>query len=234
VATGIAAFAVSGGATRTVDVEAAPPVRSASVVKPLLAWAAAATMEQASWEQLARPMISSSDNAATATLWAQAGGDELVARLDDLAGVVWPVEDGPEHRALRLLVTARDLAQAYGALVADDGGASRAVLQWMRDVVAGQSFGLRAVAAEASGARPEDIALKCGWFGGERVHAVVLVSRPDRTDGATVTTTWTEDEATTGSVRRASGDDLALAAAHEAFAGETVRSAVRRALLEVR
>ena len=114
---GLVAFAVDRHGERSEEIDAAPPVRGASVVKPLLVWVGAGVEPFASdrerWEAIGRPAVTVSDNEATAVLWSTAGGEHLLTELTDRAGVAWsPAGDG-EHPALRLMVTAGELARAY-------------------------------------------------------------------------------------------------------------------------
>lgn len=132
---------------------------------------------------------------------------------------------------LRISVTAGELARAYAALAADQGDAAIQIRQW-REVPNEQTFGVREVARRLLGVEDRDVAVKCGWFGGERVHAIVLVKVRDRTIGAAVTTSRSPDPATAVAVRDASGDDRKLDAAHERVAGEDIREAIRRELLD--
>ena len=217
----------------------APRVRAASIVKPLLAWATASMPPFAgspeTWTSLAQPAITMSDNAATAELWARAGGERTLTALQERAGVRWEVDDrGGEHESLRLLVTAGEVASAYRALVDDPSDAGLAVRRWMREVPAVQTFGLRPVARDALAVPESSVGVKCGWFGGERVHAVVLLDLPDRTIGAVCTTDHVPDDDTVAAVRGASGDDTALAGVHDAVAGPTIRAAIRSALVALR
>ncbi|HEY7176226.1 MAG TPA: hypothetical protein VH442_15025 [Micromonosporaceae bacterium] len=75
------------------------------------------------------------------------------------------------------------------------------------------------------------VGVKCGWFGGERTHAIALVAAQGGTVGAAVTTSALPDEATRAAVRNARGDDVTLIAVHDAIAGNILRSAMHRALV---
>jgi hypothetical protein len=231
---GIAAFRVDDRRPVAVEMQAGGPVRSASVVKPLLVWVAADiggfARDRRAWATLARPAIATSDNDATGAVWRRAGADRLLATLHQRTGVTWRPEGTGEHPSLRLMVTATELAQAYAELAADPGDAARDVRRWLREVRSDQTFGLRAVAAEVVGAAEGDVGVKCGWFAGERVHAVVLVSLTDRVVGGAVTTSWSPDTAPGTAFSDAAGDDRALVALHEDLAGDTLRSAMAQAL----
>jgi hypothetical protein len=231
---GIGAFASDGSGPRSAELIGTPTVRAASVVKPLLFWAAANLEPLASdvsgWEALARPSVTVSDNDATARLWATVGEEQLVDELAHLAGVTWASSGEGEHPALRLMVTAGELANAYARFAADQGQPAQLIRRWMREVPSEQTFGLRSVAAATAGCPEASVGIKCGWFGLERAHAVVLVELDGRTLGATVTTTWPVSPADIETALTLSGDATALALAHDAAAGDAIRNAVRRGL----
>jgi hypothetical protein len=218
-----------------VELEYAPRLRAASVVKPLLFWAGATSEsfagDRACWAAFAEPGIARSDNEATAALWLRVGGEPLLAWLNERTGVTWYADGEGEHPSLRVMVTAGELARAYAALGADDSDAALGVRRWMRAVRADQTFGVRGVAAEALGVEEAVVGVKCGWFGAERAHAVVMVEDERRTVGSVVMTFRSPDAASRAAAREASGDDGRLVAVHDAIAGETLRSATRRALL---
>lgn len=234
-ATGIAAFAVDRGGSRTFELESAPRLRAASVIKPLLFWAGAASEsfagDHASWTVLAEPGITTSDNEATAALWSRVGEEPLLAWLNERIGLSWHTDGDGEHPCLRVMVTADELARGYAALAADATDAALQVCRWMRGVRAEQTFGLKRVAAEALDVAEGVVAVKCGWFGGECAHAVVLVEDQERTVGSVVTTYRPADEASRSAAQDASGDDGRLVALHDVLAGEPIRSAARRALI---
>lgn len=75
--------------------------------------------------------------------------------------------------------------------------------------------------------------MKCGWFGGRRLHAVALVGDSKWTVGAAVTVAISPDTTDGARVDAAAGNDRQLVAVHEALAGEALRSAMGRALLTV-
>jgi hypothetical protein len=234
-ATGIAAFAVDDGGSRTWELESAPRLRAASVVKPLLFWAGATAEsfagDRAGWAALGQPGITTSDNEATAALWSRVGGERLLAWLDERTGVTWHTAGEGEHPSLRVMVTAGELARAYAALASDRTDVALQVRGWMRAVRAEQTFGVRGVAAEALAVEEAVVGVKCGWFGAERAHAVVMVEDEQRTVGSVVTALLSPDAAGRAAAHEASSDDGRLVAVHDALAGEALRSATRRALL---
>jgi hypothetical protein len=233
--TGTAALAVGRGGGRTLELDPAPRVRGASVVKPLLCWAGAALEpfagDRGTWKTLARPAIITSDNAATAELWSRVGEEPLLSWLNERAGLSWCTDGDGEHPSLRVMVTAGELARGYAALAADESDDAVLVRGWMRAVRPEQTFGLREVAAEALGVDPASIGIKCGWFGGERAHAVVLVEHDMTVVGSVVTTHRAPDEVSRATAPRASGDDRRLVALHDERFGDAIRSATRRVLL---
>lgn len=234
-AIGIGAFVVDDAGIRTLDVQPGPRVRAVSTLKPLLAWVAAASdvfaQNQVSWEVLARRSITVSDNQAASELWSQAGEEDLLASLSGRVGVTWQIDRGGEHPSLRALVTAAELAAAYARLASDPSTAAVKVRQWMRDVPAEQAFGVRDVVCDTLGLDPPAVGVKCGWFGGERTHAIALAETVSRIIGAAVMTFGLPDAGGRAAVQDAIGDDVRLVAAHDNIAGKQVRGAMRRALL---
>ncbi|HUP87327.1 MAG TPA: serine hydrolase [Acidimicrobiales bacterium] len=231
---GVAAFAVDVAGARSSEVQPAPRVRAASVTKPLLFWAGATAEPfatgRAEWEALARPAVTVSDNEATAELWARVGEGRLLAAVHALSGVAWTAERGGEHESLCLLVTAKELAAAYASFAFDVSDAAQQLRNWMRAVPPEQTFGVRAVAGAALGIPAISIGVKCGWFGGERAHAVVIADVGARSLGAVVTTSRPWDDSSRHACELAAGDNRRLIALHESFAGSSIRLGVRRAI----
>lgn len=231
---GIAAFAVDRSGCRWLEIEEAPRVRGASVVKPLLFWVGAAAepfaTNRASWEAIARPAVTVSDNDATAALWSRVGEHPLLAALADRSGVRWRTGGDGEHPALRVMVTAGELARTYATFASDESDEAGLLRGWMRDVPAEQTFGARRVACETLGVPERSVGVKCGWFGLERAHAVVVVDLPNRTVGAAITTVHPSDPESRARLRARGGNGTALVSAHDTVAGQSLRSATRRAL----
>lgn len=231
---GIVAFTVDRQGERSEEIDAAPPVRGASVVKPLLVWAGAGvepfTSDSERWEAIGRAAVTVSDNEATAVLWSDAGEEHLLTELANRAGVSWSPAGNGEHPALRLMVTAGELARAYLRLASDEDPSAVMVRQWMRQVPKGQTFDLRRIAAETIGCLEGSVGVKCGWFGLERAHAVVLAELGERTLGAAVTTTHGPDPTNRAKAQALSGNEPGLVRAHNLLAGDTIRDATRRAL----
>jgi hypothetical protein len=234
VSLGIAAFAVDRHGERSEEIDAAPAVLGASVVKPLLVWVGAGlepfVSDSRQWEAIGRPAVTVSDNEATAVLWSRTGGEHLLAELAARTGVFWsPAGDG-EHPSLRLMVTAAELAAAYARLASDQTRSAVLVRRWMREVPNDQTFDLRPVAAAAAGCPERSIGVKCGWFSLERAHAVVLTELEQRTLGAVVTTVHRPDESRKAMAQELSGNASRLALAHNGLAGSAIRDGTRRAL----
>ena len=231
---GIAAFAVDGAGARSSELQPAPRVRAASMSKPLLFWAAATVepfaTDHAAWEALGCPAATVSDNDATAELWSRAGEAGLLAAISDLSGVAWTTDSDGEHEALRLLVTANEVATAYASFVLDESHAARRLRRWMREVPEEQTFGVREVAVATLGVPAASIGVKCGWFGGARAHAAVVAEVGNAVLGAVVTTSRPSDVTSRKASELAAGNNTKLVAVHEQFAGPSISSAVGRAL----
>jgi hypothetical protein len=231
---GIAAFAVDRSGSRSQEIEEGQRGRSASVVKPLLFWVGAGaepfTTDRVAWEAIARPAVTVSDNDATAVLWSRVGEQRLLADLEDRVGVRWSTDGDGEHPALRIMVTAGELARGYAAFASDESREAVLLRRWMGEVPTVQTFGVRRLASETLHTPEASVGVKGGWFGLERAHAVVLVELPERTLGAAVTTVHSVDADGHARVRQLSGDVTGLALAHDEIAGASIRSATRRAL----
>lgn len=235
---GVAGFVVDRSGRRTAVVQTAPPVRSASVLKPLLAWVAGAAGPFAGavsdWQSIARPSVTVSDNHSMEVLWTRHGEGSLLSALNERVGVDWHVDGQGEHPSLRVMVTSDELAWAYSALAGASDEAAVEVRRWMREVPQAQTFGVRGIAREVLAVAEDAVGVKCGWFGGERAHAVVLVDTGRRSVGAVVTTSMSIDEVTLARMRSASGDDTRLVAAHDELIGKTIREAMQRGLAVAR
>lgn len=128
---GVGAFVVDAKGARCVELRPAPPVRAASVLKPLLAWTAADRApfvgDDAHWKRLAQQSVVVSDNPATAELWSRAGEEQLLESLNERVGMGWRIDSGREHPSLRILVAAGELAAAYAAFAAEDTTVARMI-----------------------------------------------------------------------------------------------------------
>jgi hypothetical protein len=164
------------------------PLRCASVLKPLLFWAAVdAFADREAWAAAARPAVVCSANAPAVQLWERLGGRELLSRLAARSGGSWPLEPGGARSFGRVLVTAPQVAGAYAqlALAARRGDEPAAqLLEWMRRVPERQTFGARRAAARALAVGEDGVAVKCGWFldtdeAALRTHAVTVCESAD-------------------------------------------------------
>jgi hypothetical protein len=168
-------------------------LRCASLLKPLLVWAAAHTSPWAGdpegWAAHGEDAVTRSDNAATNRIWHGTGPARLLDRLAAATGVRWTLPGGDPTWFGGIEVSATEIVTAYGALAraaAGDPSAAR-VLDWMRRVAPEQSFGARAALAAGFGCEPGTVAVKAGWFGHAeetalRTHVVAVAER----DGETV------------------------------------------------
>lgn len=230
-----AAFIVDHRGSRTAELDRGARVRGASVLKPLLCWAASRLEpfagDRAAWAALTEPAITTSDNEALAALWDEVGEAPLLGWLNERLTLGWHVGGAGEHPALRVMVTAGELAQAYAALAADRAAEAAQVRRWMRAVVPEQSFGLRKVAAGALGVERALVGVKCGWFGAERAHAVVMIEDEARAIGAAITCVRSPDAASRAAAQEAAADQRRLVNLHDALFGRAIRSPARRALV---
>jgi hypothetical protein len=186
--------------------------------------------DRASWAALAQPAVTVSDNDATAELWSRVGGRQLLTSIKHRTGVAWKVDHDGEDAALRLLITADELAQAYAVFAADSSDVAVQLRAWMRAVPPAQTFGVREVACDILGVSAAEIAVKCGWFGVERAHAVTIVELHGRTLGSAVTAFRPQGATNRAMHDAARGSDAKMIAAHDEAFGSFVRAATRRAL----
>lgn len=168
----------------------APPLRCASLLKPLLFWAAGQhepfRRDPSAWARLAESAVVLSANQPTTDLWDDVGEGFLLATLHQLTGVEWTVEPGGVRSFGRVLVRAEEVTIAYatmaGAAVTDPAAAQ--VFRWMEAVPARQTFGVRACAAAAQAEPESAVGIKCGWYCDTdedhiRTHAVTISGRPE-------------------------------------------------------
>jgi hypothetical protein len=158
-------------------------LRCASVLKPLVVWAAgggrADDGEQA---------IRSSDNAATSRIWHAGPPVRLLDRLAGATGVRWRQAGADPGSFGGVEVSATELVTAYGALAraaAGDPVAAR-VMGWMGAVLPEQAFGVPDAVADTLGVPAASVAVKAGWIGSPdetvlRTHAVAVAERGGET-----------------------------------------------------
>jgi hypothetical protein len=159
-------------------------LRCASVLKPLIVWAAGGG-RTADGEQAIRY----SDNAATNRIWHAGPPLRILDRLAASTGVRWRQAGGDPGWFGGVEVSAAELVTAYGALArasAADPAAER-VMGWMVDVAAEQVFGVPDAVADTLGVPAATVAVKAGWIGHPdeivlRTHAIAVAER----DGETV------------------------------------------------
>jgi hypothetical protein len=228
-----AAFVPDGGELR---------LRCASVLKPLLFWAAAGldpySGAPADWEHLARDGVTISANDPTTEMWDACAAGPLLDALTDHTDVRLPLEPGGERSWGRLLVTADDVAHGYARLAASGDAAARRVRQWMLDVPDRQTFGVRPLVGSRLGVPASQVAVKCGWFCDAdeqriRTHVVTMTPTGAGIVGTAVLTALPVDE----DFRRAyaatyrHGDEVLDL--HEQHAGPVVRAATEEAAAAV-
>jgi hypothetical protein len=210
-------------------------LRCASVLKPLLCWAAATLPAYrdnfAQWAALAEPAVRISANEPTVSLWERCGADGLLRALATRTGRDWPLEPGGARSFGRVLIRADDVAWGYGALAAAAAAGdivARRLLDWMRSVPDGQTFGARSAVATAAAVPPATIAVKSGWFCDAdetalRTHTVTVLSaptpslvtavltavRPDPVDRARYAEAYAAGEDVIGMHQRYAGDLIA-------------------------
>jgi hypothetical protein len=209
-------------------------LRSASVLKPLLFWAAHSLPpfdgDPARWRRLAMAAVTRSDNAATVEAWRACGGRRLLAALSELTTVTLAQEPGGVRSFGRVLIHAHETATAYARLVESAQPATRRLLDWMRAVPDRQTFGVRAVAAAKLGVDPETVAVKCGWYCAPdeqrlRTHAVTITATGQDTLGTVVLTALPLAERERRSYARKYRGGEGVLPLHESLAGSVLQAA---------
>jgi len=219
--------------------------RCASVLKPLMFWAAA-TLEPLAddpgrWHALAEPAIVTSENDPMIEVWSRCGAAALLARLAELSGIAWSVEPGGVRPFGRVLIRADELALAYQALAgrAAAGEASaETIVAHMRHVNAEQTFGARSAVARERAIAESAIAVKSGWFcdvdeTSMRTHTVTI---SDASSGGTVVTAVLTavrlDDATRAHYAQRYRSGQEVLGLHERMAGALVREATRKLITQ--
>ncbi len=213
-------------------------LRCASVIKPLLFWAAAHlppySAAPGSWERLAAEAVTVSANAPTVQMWRACGAGALLDGLEQRTGMRFPVERGGARSFGRVLVTADEVALGYARLAAAEDHSALLVRNWMLDVPDRQTFEVRPVIARTLGVTDSHVGVKCGWFCDTdetrvRTHVVTMTCTPDGVIGTVVLTALAAEEA----FRRAHTDAYRygdeVLELHEQHAGPTVRAATKLA-----
>jgi hypothetical protein len=210
-------------------------LRAASVMKPLLFWAASPALnDPVRWERLARAAVTVSDNDATVEVWKACGGRALLTELSARSGAEFPLEPGGIREFGRVLVDAGAVARAYEAMARDPGRQAALVLGWMRRVQPSQTFGLRSVVASRLSLDASEVGVKCGWSHDDdedriRTHAVTVTSSDFGIVGTCVLTAMPMTAADRDAYAAAGGRNDEELPVHERIAG----GALRRATMEV-
>ena len=166
--------------------------RSASVIKPLLFWAAAGDYTPYEWIALAEPAVVVSANDPTRELWHVVGGGELVERINRRCSTRMEID--PTRQTFGgVLLDCGDLAKGYMAMAmaSRNSAAPARLIEWMR--MTEQDLGVTDAVAEALGVGPERVAIKAGWFCDEdhetlRTHLVAMDVSDEHVRGAAVMT----------------------------------------------
>ena len=238
-----AAFLLTaGGGARLVAENDGERLRCASLLKPLLFWAAAHLRpfsgQTERWTELARDGVRVSANDPTTQVWELCGGPRLLGWLEERTRIRWSVEPGGERSFGRVLVAASDVAQAYAALASADDECAARLVDWMRQVPADQTFGVRETWGDRLGLPEAQVAVKCGWFMDAdehriRTHAAAIGQIPGGCVGTVVLSALPVDGATRATYAthyRAGREVLTI---HEALAGSTLRTATSQALSDL-
>jgi len=133
-------------------------LRCASVLKPLIVWAAGGGRAE-DGERAVR----FSDNAATNRIWHAGPPPRILDRLAASTGVRWRQAGADPSWFGGVEVSATELVTAYGALARDPSAAR--VLDWMRAVEPEQAFGVPGAVADTLGVPAAGVAVKAGWIG---------------------------------------------------------------------
>jgi hypothetical protein len=218
--------------------DAVERLRCASVLKPLVFWAAAGLPPYvgapADWERLARDGVTVSANDSTVEVWQTCGGEPLLDALADRTGLRLPLESGGERAFGRVLITADDLARGYARLAASGDAAAGRVRRWMLDVPDRQTFGVRPLVARRLGVPASHVAVKSGWFCDSdeqriRTHVVTMTETRAGIVGTAVLTALPADQALRRAYTATYRHGEEVLELHEQHAGSTVRAATEQA-----
>jgi hypothetical protein len=213
-------------------------LRCASLLKPLLFWAAAGLQPYATapdeWERLARDAITVSANDPTAHVWRACGAEALLDAVAARTAVALPLEAGGARSFGRVLVTADDVARSYARLAVSAERAAVLVRRWMLAVPDRQTFGVRPLLARRLRLPGSAVAVKSGWFCDTdeqriRTHVVTMTATAAGVVGTVVLTAIPAGAAVRraySGVYRTGEEVLGL---HEQHAGAILRAASEQA-----
>ena len=233
-----AGFALGREGQRLVDDGSSERLRCASVLKPLVFWAARrlAPLERdpGRWQRLAAAAVTISANGPTDEVWEACGPREILGALEELSGVRFGLEPGGRHPFGRVLVTSGEVARAYAALAASREPEALQLLGWMLEVPGAQTFGVRPVVAGVLGVPPEAVAVKAGWFCDEdeeriRTHLVTVTRTSAGVIGTVALTAVPFESSQRRDYTAADRAGSEVIDWHERAAGETLRQATEDA-----
>jgi hypothetical protein len=213
-------------------------LRCASLLKPLLCWAAATlapyVTAPAEWERLAHDAVAVSANEPAARMWEACGADTLLDALAHKTAVRLPLECGGTRSFGRVLITADDVARGYARLAASGDTAAGLVRRWMLDVPDRQTFAVRPLVARRLGVAASHVAVKAGWFCDTdeqriRTHVVTMTATDAGIVGTVVLTALPAGDAVRRAYTAAYRDGDEVLGLHEQHAGPTVRKATEQA-----
>jgi hypothetical protein len=217
-------------------------LRAASVMKPLLFWAASSlppfVEDSARWIRLAQAAVTVSDNNATVEAWEACGGRALLDELTQRTAVGFSVQPGGVREFGRVLVDAGGMACAYATLAGSQDPAADRVIGWMREVGESQTFGLRVLVGSRLLTDSLEVGVKCGWSHDDdeewiRTHAVTVTRCDLGHVGTCVLTALPMTDADRDAYAAAAGRDDEELRLHERIAGEVLRGATAEVLREL-
>jgi hypothetical protein len=213
-------------------------LRCASVLKPLLFWAAGGLepfgSESVRWKRLAMEAVTVSANGPTVEMWDACGGRSLLDALAAKTDVVVQLAPGGSRAFGRVLVAASDVSQAYARLAGSEERVPGRLLAWMREVPDRQTFGVRPAIARQLDVPPSSVAVKCGWFCDSdetrlRTQVVTVTTTPIAVVGTVVLTAIPIDESTRRTYADTYREGDEVLGVHERVAGATLRAATEAA-----
>lgn len=172
--------------------------KSASLLKPLYAWAAYDLFQKDDnldqWSILARPSIVYSDNATTTEIWNKYSDKKIFDELARKTDENWQYMDGYQTWG-SIEIDAHKVCRAYAKLMISSEASARQVFDWMKEVDDVQAFGMKSLLEKRLMIDQANIAAKAGWFVDEaearlRTHIILIAEiEPSRLIGLTVLST---------------------------------------------